>query len=159
YAYLQKGETDSALNQWAYLKTITNVQPANFKVAYAFASVPSRFVLENKLWKEAAVLETHSSNVDWKVFPWQRAILHFTRLMGAVHIGAIEAAQSEWKKLDSLRKNLLMQKDTYKANQVAIQMKTGEAWIQFKEGKSEEALILMHAAAAMEDKTEKHPVT
>ena len=53
----------------------------------------------------------------------------------------------------------MAQKDAYKANQVAIQIKTSEAWIRLKEGKNNEALKLMQFAADMEDKTEKHPVT
>ena len=40
-----------------------------------------------------------------------------------------------------------------------IQVKTGEAWILFEEGKNDEALQLMNVAADMEDKTEKSPVT
>lgn len=35
YAHLQKGETDSAKSLWEYLKTIHEVSPVNFKVAYA----------------------------------------------------------------------------------------------------------------------------
>jgi tetratricopeptide (TPR) repeat protein len=50
-------------------------------------------------------------------------------------------------------------KDAYKANQVAIQIKSSEAWIKFAEAKPDEALILMQRAAGMEDSTEKHPVT
>jgi tetratricopeptide (TPR) repeat protein len=42
---------------------------------------------------------------------------------------------------------------------VQIQIKTGEAWMRFKEGKKDEALQLMNSAAEMEDGTEKHPVT
>ena len=50
-------------------------------------------------------------------------------------------------------------KRCYKANEVAIQIKTGEAWIQFKAGKKMKLLNLMKLAADMEDRTEKHPVT
>ena len=38
-------------------------------------------------------------------------------------------------------------------------MKAGEAWIQLKTGKAQEAVALMQEAADMEDKTGKHPVT
>ena len=38
-------------------------------------------------------------------------------------------------------------------------MKAIEAWIKLKEGKKNEALVLMQFAAEMENKTEKHPVT
>ena len=50
-------------------------------------------------------------------------------------------------------------KDSYKANQVDIQLKAAEAWIRFGEGKHTEAIKLMEQSAEMEDKTEKHPVT
>ena len=57
YAYLQKGENDLAKEQYDYLKTIHEVYPVNFKDAYAFAAIPARYFLENKMWKEAAGLE------------------------------------------------------------------------------------------------------
>ncbi len=159
YSYLQKGENKLAKNQLEYLKTINKIEPINFKVAYALAAIPSRYVLENKLWKEAAVLKIHYENFPWQNFPWQYAIFHFTRLMGSANIGNINAAKKELEELTHIYDTLTKQKDLYKANQVQIQIKTGEAWICFKEGKNNEALTLMNLAADMEDKTEKHPVT
>lgn len=50
YAYLQKRDDERAREQLNYLQSIKNVEPVNFKVAYAFASVPSRYYLENKKW-------------------------------------------------------------------------------------------------------------
>jgi tetratricopeptide (TPR) repeat protein len=159
YGYLQKGANDSAKRQLDYLKTINEVDPVNFKVAYAFASIPSRYVLENKLWKEAAGLECHKADFPWKDYPWQRSIIHFARLLGNVHTGHLDSARAELKQLNAMHDILAEQKDTYKANQVEIQLKSSEAWILFKEGKNEEALKLMQLAADLEDKTEKHPVT
>src|SRR5882757_5568537 len=43
YAYLQKGDDSLAKAQWDYLRTIHEVYPTNFKVAYAFAAIPSRY--------------------------------------------------------------------------------------------------------------------
>jgi tetratricopeptide (TPR) repeat protein len=159
YAYLQKGENDSAKKQWDYLKTITEVSPVNFKVAYAFAAIPSRYLLENSMWKEAASLEPTPTHFSWQNYPWQEAIIHFTRLMGSVHIGNVLSAKEELKQLNHIHDTLIYQKDGYKANQVAIQIKTGEAWIALKEEKLSQAQDLMQLAADMEDKTEKHPVT
>jgi tetratricopeptide (TPR) repeat protein len=159
YGYLQKGENDLAKKQLDYLKTITVISPANFKVAYAFAAIPARYVLENKNWKDAASLTAPNANFDWKNFPWQNSIVHFARLMGAAHTGNMVAANTELKALNSARDELLRQKDAYKANQVAIQATSGEAWIRLGEGKKDEALRLMSLAADMEDKTGKHPVT
>lgn len=159
YAYLQKGENELAKKQWGYLKTIHEVNDLNFKVAYAFAAIPSRYVMENKLWKEAAHLKSDYENFPWKNFQWQEAIIHFARLMGSVHTGMMDSAKTEWRVLNNIYDTLTKQKDAYKANQVQIQMKTGEAWILFKEGNNKDALTLMNLAADMEDKTEKHPVT
>lgn len=159
YAYLQRGENNLAKQQCEYLKTITEVYPVNFKDAYAFAAIPSRYYLENKSWKEAAGMQMHPIDFPWQNFPWQKAIIHFTRLMGAVHINKLDAAKTELKNLDSMRQLLIAEKDMYKANQVLIQLKTGQAWILFKEGKTNEALIQITAAVELEDKTGKSPVT
>ncbi|MEO6230997.1 MAG: hypothetical protein ABJB11_03585 [Ferruginibacter sp.] len=159
YAYLQKGENKLAAEQVKYLATFNNVYPANFKVAYAFAAVPSRFLLENKNWAEAASLQIRTTDFPWIKFPWQEGIIHFTRMLGAAHLGNIADAKNELEKLRQLQEVLKNQKDTYKSGQIAIQIKTGEAWIQFFSGKLAEAESMMKLAADMEDSTEKHPVT
>jgi tetratricopeptide (TPR) repeat protein len=159
YAYLQQGDNEAAKKQWDYLATISEVHPVNFKVAYAFAAVPSRYLLENRLWKEAADLQVKPANFTWEAYPWQKAMIHFTRLLGAVHTGQLEGAKAELVQLTRMRNELAAQKDAYKVNQVQIQVTAAEAWIKWKEGKTEEALQLMEEAAASEDKTEKHPVT
>ena len=64
--------------------------------------------------------------------------------------------------LDELQKNhaeLLKNKKAYEANQVQIQIKASEAWMQFYDGNKGDAIRLMTEAADMEDATEKHPVT
>jgi tetratricopeptide (TPR) repeat protein len=159
YAYLQKGEDSLAKAQYDYLRTIRTVYPANFKVAYAFAAIPSRYVLENKLWREAASLEIYPLSFAWDKFPWEKAIIHFARLLGAVHTGQMDSARSELGKLKILQDTLLKRGDIYKANQVDIQIRSSEAWILFKERKYSTALERMVSAADMEDATVKNPVT
>jgi tetratricopeptide (TPR) repeat protein len=159
YGYLQKGDNNSAKKQLDYLNTITVVEPVNFKVLYAFAAIPSRYILENKMWNEAAHLQTYPASFPWEKFPWQKAIIHFTRLLGSVHIGKLDSARIELKNLNTIYDTLTVQKDIYKAKQVMVQIKTGEAWILFEERKLNEALQMMTTAADMEDKTEKSPVT
>ena len=159
YAYLQKAENKLAKEQWDYLKNIREVSPVNFKVAYAYAAIPSRYLLENKSWKEAAGLQMHPANFPWEKFPWQKAIIHFTRVLGYVHINKIDSARKELDHLKTIYDTLAQQKNSYNANQVQIQIEASEAWILFKEGKYDDALRHMNLAADMEDKTEKHPVT
>ena len=50
-------------------------------------------------------------------------------------------------------------KDAYWSQQVDIQQQVASAWVIYAEGKYDEALKAMSAAADAEDKTEKHPVT
>ena len=133
--------------------------PVDFKVAYAFAAIPARYLLENKLWKDAAVLKIHPADFPWEKFPWQKAIIHFARILGLVHMGNMDSAGVELKKLELLCDTLINQKDLYKANQVQIQIKISKAWMLLKEGKNKMALEQMNSAADMEDATEKHPVT
>ena len=159
YAYLQKAETGLAKEQWDYLKTIRETYPVSFKVAYAFAAIPARCLLENKMWKDAARLELHPATFPWEKFPWQRAIIHFTRLLGFVHTGKADSAETELGNLKLLYDVLVKEKDLYKANQVEIQIKASEAWIDLEKGGKAAALNLMRTAADMEDAYEKSPVT
>ncbi|MBC7936513.1 MAG: hypothetical protein H7Y86_14280 [Rhizobacter sp.] len=159
YAYLQKGDNEQAKKQWEYLNTIKEVKPYNFKVSYCFAAVPARYVLENKLWKEAAASGTYENDDRWKEFPLQTAILHFTRALGAAHTGDIVAAKKDCDIMQVLHDTLMSQKDVYKARQVMVQMKTAQAWISLAEGNRASAFQTMELAADMEDETEKHPVS
>jgi tetratricopeptide (TPR) repeat protein len=158
YAYLQKDEDALAKNQVDYLASIKKVTPINFKAAYTFAAVPSRYILENRLWKEATELQPREG-FSWKGFEWQKAIIHFTRALGYVHTGNLEIARAELGVLRNIHQLLLEQKDAYKANQVLIQATAAEAWILFKEGKIAAAEALMKESADLEERTEKHPVT
>ncbi|HEX5652654.1 MAG TPA: hypothetical protein VFX58_06250, partial [Chitinophagaceae bacterium] len=83
YAYLQKADNLRAKQQVDYLQTIQEVYPVNFKDAYAFAAIPARYLLENKLWEETNGLQLSPVNFPWQNFPWQKAIYHFAKLMGA----------------------------------------------------------------------------
>lgn len=158
YARLQKGENKLAKQQVDYLGSFTEVYPVNFKVLYAFAASPSRYYLENKLWKDAAAMELQPG-FPWEKYPWQKAIVHFTRLLGAAHTGNVATAKKELVIMQQLHDSIIAQKDMYKANQVLIQIKTGEAWISYAEGKKDQAVSQMKAAADLEDKTGKSPVT
>ena len=159
YAYLQKKDLKHAKEQWDYLNTFNQVSGPNMKGAYTFAAIPVRYVLENRLWKEATQLTTTPAGFPMQQFPWQRGIIHFGRLLGFVHINRLDSAKKELATLNQLRNDLLAKKETYKANQLDIQIKASEGWIYLKEGNQAAALERMTMAADMEDKTEKHPVT
>lgn len=160
YSYLQKADNKHAKEQWDYLTTIHEVSPVTPKVIYSFAAIPARYVLENRMWAEAAALRPQAiTGIVWEKYPWEQAIIHFTRLLGAVHLNQLDTARTELKTLNRLHDALVQQQEVYKANQVKIQVKASEAWILFKEGKNGEALERMNEAAVMEETTPKPPVT
>ena len=160
YAYLQKGDNTNAKIWVDYVSGTDKVFPQNFKVAYAYAAVPARYYLENKMWEEASNLPVHPANFPWKKFPWQESITHFARVIGFVNSNDISNAKKELGILNSLYDTLKVMKDkANEASQVLVQIKTSDAWIRFKENKNEEAIKLMTEAANMEDGMEKHPVT
>jgi hypothetical protein len=132
YAYLQRGQDKLAKKQVDYLLSFDKVEPLNFKTAYTFAASPARYLLERKKWKEAAEYRAHPANFPWEKYPWQKALVHFTRMLGAVNTGDLGKAKSELRSLDSIHAVLKPQKEKQKeAAQVAVQVKTAEAWITF----------------------------
>lgn len=158
YAYLQKGEDNKAKEQLDLLKSFGDAAETG-KGAYVFASVPARYVLERKQWDEAAQLEVFPTDFPWEKFPWENAITHFAKLLGYAHANKISEANKELEQLKSLHKKLTDAKETYKANQVQIQINASDGWIQFAQGRKKEALQLMVLAADLEDATAKDPIT
>lgn len=158
YAYLQQGDNRRAQAQVRYLDTMRQVSPITFKVAYALAAVPARYVLENRQWAAAARLRPHRLIPDWRPYPWQRAMLHFARALGFAHSQQPDSARREVRQLDALHQSLRGRQDAYQAQQVEVQLRTAEAWLLLTEGHSAAALSRMQQAAELEARTEKHPV-
>src|SRR5258706_15105892 len=84
---------------------------------------------------------------------------HFAGAFGAVRSGQPDAAKADIAKLAELRDKLRAAKDAYWAEQVDIQWQVANAWVLYAEGKYDDALAAMSAAADAEGKTDKHPVT
>ena len=159
YAYLQVGENKKANEQYEYLKSIKKVFPVNNKIAHAAAAIPSRIALENRNWQLASNLNLPEIGIDWKDFPWQNSILHFARAIGSLRSGDINAGEIELLILKKFKQELVELNDPSKANKVQIEIKTVEAWVDFKKGNKTDALVLMKEVANMEYNTSKGPVT
>lgn len=80
-------------------------------------------------------------------------------MLGAVHTGDIISAKGDLAKLETFYQQLLDNNENYKANQVLIQVKTSQAWINYSQGDIDGAIVQMRNAADMEDRTGKHPKT
>ena len=108
---------------------------------------------------EAATLGPASKSFPWDRFAWAEAITTFGRAVGAARSGDAAKARAEAQKLDGYRTALIAAKQSFWAEQVDVQQRAASAWAARAEGKNEEAVKLMRAAADLEDSTEKHPVT
>ncbi|MGH8058916.1 MAG: hypothetical protein ACREOH_17050, partial [Candidatus Entotheonellia bacterium] len=87
------------------------------------------------------------------------AITYFARALGAARSGDTARARQALETLRSLRDALMAAAQSYWAVQVEVQGRTAAAWLAHAEGKNEEALTLMRAAADLQDSTEKPAVT
>jgi tetratricopeptide (TPR) repeat protein len=159
YAYLQQGRDDLAKAQMDYLQSMDLIFPMNNKVAYTSAAVPTRYALERHDWASAVALELKPENFPWKDYPWERSIISFGRMMGAVHLKNTKVMNAALQELKENHEELVKANKTYEAYQVKIQLIASEAWMQFYQGKKAEAIKLMTEAADLEDATDKHPVT
>jgi tetratricopeptide (TPR) repeat protein len=159
YGYLQIGQDREAKRILDEINTIKKLDVENFPAAYAFAAIPARYTLERGNWAEAAVLTLHPRDLAWDRFPQAEAVLTFARGLGAARSGNVAAAHKDLDRLQALREVMLAAKQNYWAGQTEIQRRAVAAWVARAEGKNQEALELMRAAADLEDSTEKHPVT
>ncbi len=160
YAYLQGAQDKKALGVLDELNKFQKVEPQTFVAAYSYSAVPARYALERRRWDEAAKLTIAPSSFPWDRFRWAEAHIHFARTIGAARSGDTATARQGVEKLSEYRQNLAQIKGPYDwGKQVEIQLQAATAWLAFAEGKKEEAVRLMRAAADLEDSTDKHPVT
>src|SRR4051794_37637036 len=154
YAYLQLGQDTKAKAVMDNMTRVTGFTETFLPGPYALAVSPARYAVERGDWKSAAALQVRPSPL-----PHVQAMTHFARALGAARSGNPEAAKADIAKLIELRDKLIAAKDAYWSQQVDIQGKVASAWLLYAEGKHDEALKAMSAAADEEDATEKHPVT
>ena len=159
YAYLQGGRDLDAKRVLEEAGAIRKVSPEHFVPAYALAAIPARYSLERRRWAEAASLTLQPADFPWDRFPQSEAVLIFARALGAARSGDAASARRDLDRLQVLRDALAALRQGYWVEQVEIQRQVVSAWVARAEGKQEEALTLMRAAADREDKSEKHPVT
>ena len=162
YAYLQTGQ-DKAVD--ALMKTLPEVL-SRFDVnalggaapgsagVFAAAAIPVRWALEHRDWAAAAKLQPQTSR-----FGYPEALTHFARALGAAHTNAVADARLDIAALQQIQDRLTAANEGYWAEQVNIQRQIATAFLAVAEGKKEDALTTMRAAAAREDATEKSAVT
>jgi tetratricopeptide (TPR) repeat protein len=163
YAYLQGGQDKQARGVLDELYRIRKVEPQTFKVAYALTAIPARYALERRQWGEAAKLALPQDALGafpLQEFRWAEAQIHLARAVGAARTGDTASARQDVEKLAAIRQALVEVRGGYDwGKQVEIGRAVASGWLAYAEGKHEESLRLMRAAAELDDATDKHPVT
>jgi tetratricopeptide (TPR) repeat protein len=161
YAYLQMAEDARAEKVGADALALGALNDSRLGEVFGVAAIPARLALERGRWADAAtlVLPASVSAEGWKRFPQAEAINAFARALGAARSGNAAGARQEIERLHTLHKALTERKLAYWAEQIELQAQVASAWALRAEGKNEEALAAMRAAADHEDQTEKHAVT
>lgn len=159
YGYLQLADGDKAKRALEQVE-LHHPNQAVFATTYALAAMPARVALEQKKWHQASQLKIkHPGYISWEKFPQVEAITYYARGLGAARSGDLKLAQQNVAILNDLYEKTKIANPDNWAPLVDAQRKVVNAWINFGEGKKEQALILLRQAADIEDSIDKNPVT
>lgn len=159
YAYLQRGEDDSAAAALRRLQGTGDLQPS-FKTAFHLASLPARLALERKAWSEAAALPVRQPDwLDWDLYPWPEAITWFARGVGAARGGDLAEAQPAIERLAALQHAVRDAGEELFARQIEILRLEVRGWVAYRRDNAQPGVRLLEQAAELERATPKHAVT
>ena len=159
YAYLQQARDGDARRVLEEVAAVDKLDLPNFAAAYALAAVPARYTLERRDWGAAAALTVRPASFPWTTYPYAEALVHFARAVGGARGANLPAARDGLKRLVEIKAALVQANDSFWAGQVEIQRLAALGWIARAEGRPDDARASLRAAADLEDKTDKHPVT
>jgi tetratricopeptide (TPR) repeat protein len=118
----------------------------------AAAAIPARYALERGAWAEAGNLPVRKS-----AYPYAEAITYFARALGQTRTDDLAQAKESVEKLKALHASYAEKPDeAYWAKQTEVLLMAASAAVARAEGRFDDALKLMHAAADLEDASEKH---
>jgi tetratricopeptide (TPR) repeat protein len=159
YAHLQAGDTAAAEALLAEVQTQSSLQNT-FGSAYAGAATVARLPLEQDDWSGAAALTADlNPAISWERYPQAVAIRWHAKGLGAARSGDTAAAEVALEHLAELRAVMETRELGYWLALLDAQTKTIEAWAALSQGDEDTAIALMRAAADIEDKAGKAPVT
>ena len=159
YAYLQSGRDAEARKIVEDASRAVKFDKENFAAAYALSAIPARLALERRDWKAATSVTLRPAGFAWTRFPWTESTVVFARAVGFAKSGDAASARGEVDRLEKLRDALKTAGNAYWGDQVEIARREARAWLARAEKKDSDALELLRSAAALEDSTDKHPVT
>lgn len=158
YAYLQSGQDVKAKAELKHAADTVSTMAAmpgmgesymSGMIPYYQTKLPAFYALEMRDWQTAAAMEPapHASPETSTLVYWARSVAHG-------HLKQPEQAQADLAQFDALIAEIRKGKRAYTADGTGLKVERGEmvAWAAFAEGKQNDALTAMRAAADLQDK-------
>jgi tetratricopeptide (TPR) repeat protein len=159
YSYLQQARDGAARQALDTVAAVRQTHPEiDFVGAYALAAMPARYVLERNAWEEAAKLPV-PARPHWAKFPFVESLFEYAHAIGRARTGDLDGARKALARMQQLRDATTEPKYDYFKRHLELQIQAASAWLAHAEGRSDEAVTLLRAAADAEDALGKHPVT
>jgi tetratricopeptide (TPR) repeat protein len=158
YAYLQSGQDIKAKKELeassSPLDTIAAMQGMGAgdmaaMIPYYRLKLPGFYALEMHDWATASALEPVKGTK-----PATATLAYWVRAVADGHLKEAEKARADLAKYDALIDEVRKSKDAYEVEGTGVKLERNEmvAWVAYAEGKQDEALTAMRAAADLQDK-------
>lgn len=149
YAYLQIGDDAKAK---ALIEEVAGIRREDVEPEYVdyldamVADFPARYALERRQWKDAMALQA-PSNIE----PYNQANTYWAQAIAAGHLHDASAAHKAADQFDAMLEATRKSKKPYYADGMKTDSDEVHAWLDYAEGKNEEALKLLRAVADKQD--------
>lgn len=159
YGYLQQGDDAKAAEIAQRVRGVKDTAPKiDFIVAYAMGAIPARYALERRAYADAAKVTVYDAPF-WAAFPFAKAGIEFANGVGSARTGKIADAKAALARLEAAAVATKDPRYAYFAKQALLQAKVVGGLIAYAEGKKDEAVKVLKAAADEDDTLGKHPVS
>jgi tetratricopeptide (TPR) repeat protein len=118
-------------------------------IPYYRLKLPGFYALEMHDWTTASMLEPVKGTK-----PATATLAYWVRAVADGHLKEAEKARADLAKYDALIDEVRKSKDAYEVEGTGVKLERNEmlAWVAYAEGKQDEALTAMRAAADLQDK-------
>jgi len=154
YAYLQSGQDRQARMVLDELQSLNSVSGLTLTGNYATESIPARYAVERRDWKQAAQLKP-----DSRAVPWAQGLTWLAVGEGAARSSDVGRAREAEHTLALLRDKANELNNRYWADQIEVQRREVAAWIAQAAEDHESAIAGMRSAAELEESMDKDPIT
>ena len=144
YAYLQIGRDADAQHMVDEVKAISGIKPES--LAFSVTKFEARYAIETHDWRRAAAV-TAPAGANLGV----QAMALWAAAMGDARSGDAAAARQALDQFGAVRTKMLADHHKYGSHPYATEYDEASAWVSLAEGKKDDALKTLRAAADRED--------